>query len=501
MTFSITSITWAAIALVATYGYQKWAAWRTRRALAITQGCQPPTKYPHKTFSGYDLVEERTAAVKDGRQMELYMKHFEMYGKTWEETYLDIKVINTMEMRNIRHVCATGFEDYGKSSRKLFAPFLGDGIFSQEGPKWKHSRNLIRPTFSRSELSDMDFISVHVDRFLDFIPRDGSTIELQRPLHSLFLDSSSEFLFGQSMNSQRDPEASDEFLQAFNIAMAGVGKRRTAGILSRILYAFDGSWKEAYAKVHAYVDIQVKRALEETSDEDQNNPANDERPTRYILLHEMAKQTRDPIDLRFQILNVFLPAREGMAILVGNAMFHLARNPKIWTQLRDESLGLGDRELNFETLKSLQLFKHVVHEALRLQGPSGRVQRIAKRNTILPVGGGPDGKAPVFVKNGTIVAINIWGLHHDKDIWGDDANDFKPERWVGKRPLWEFVPFIGGPRICPAQQQVLTQSIYLLVRLTRNFARIENRDTILGYVERVRMLTESRNGVQVALFP
>lgn len=65
---------------------------------------------------------------------------------------------------------------------------------------------------------------------------------------------------------------------------------------------------------------------------------------------------------------------------------------------------------------------------------------------------------------------------------------------------WEFTPFLGGPRICPAQQQVLTQSVYLLVRMTRRFARIENRDTALEYVEMVRMTTESRNGVKVALF-
>lgn len=130
----------------------------------------------------------------------------------------------------------------------------------------------------------------------------------------------------------------------------------------------------------------------------------------------MAKQTRDHVDLRFQILNVFLPARDTTSILVGNALFHLARNPEIWTQLRAESLALRDRDLTFETLKSLQLFKHVINETLRLQGLAGRIQRIASRNTILPVGGGSNGKAPVFVKKGTIVALNNWCLHHDKDI-------------------------------------------------------------------------------------
>lgn len=83
---------------------------------------------------------------------------------------------------------------------------------------------------------------------------------------------------------------------------------------------------------------------------------------------------------------------------------------------------------------------------------------------------------------------------------GNDVDEFKPQRLNDKRMVWEFTPFLGGPRICPAQQQVLTQSVYLLVRMTRSFASIENRDTVLEYVEMVRMTTESRNGVKVALF-
>jgi cytochrome P450 len=105
----------------------------------------------------------------------------------------------------------------------------------------------------------------------------------------------------------------------------------------------------------------------------------------------------------------------------------------------------------------------------------------------------------VFVEEGTIVALNLWGLHHDKDIWGADADEFKPERWIGRPSGWDFVPFLGGPRVCPAREKVLTQAIYVLVRLTRDFSKIENRDPVLQYVETAKMLTESRQGIRVAL--
>lgn len=89
-------------------------------------------------------------------------------------------------------------------------------------------------------------------------------------------------------------------------------------------------------------------------------------------------------------------------------------------------------------------------------------------------------------------------MNHDKGIWGDDIHEFKPDRWIGRKPLWEFVPFFGGPRICPAQQQVLTYAIYILVRLTQKFERMENCDPIFEYVERFSLSFESRNGVKVA---
>jgi cytochrome P450 len=89
-------------------------------------------------------------------------------------------------------------------------------------------------------------------------------------------------------------------------------------------------------------------------------------------------------------------------------------------------------------------------------------------------------------------------MMHNKDVWGDDVEEFKPERWFGHKPMWEFVPFWGGPRLCPAQQQVYTYVIYALLRLTQRFERIENCDPVLEYVEGLMPSIESVNGVKVA---
>lgn len=511
MTHITASILWPVSLLVCAFLYQKWTAYTTFRAAVIRHGCQRPRKYPHlDPIWGYDLYRERAKATQRGQSMELYMRQFDLHGKTFEEQFFDTKIINTMEAANIQQVAALSFQDWGKSSARnaSSSPFLGRGIFSEDGAFWRHSRDLIKPTFARSEISDVNSLGVFVDRLLELIPRDGATIDIQPMIHKLFLDISTDFLFGKSVDSllPDTPFDSLEFLKNFNESLAGVGRRRRAGML-RFRYMFDRKWKEAYERVHAFVDDHVRRALEETAQDSFSTVSKTvpsvghTPPHRYILLHEMAKEIRDPIELRFQVLNVFLPARDTTSIAVGNALFHLARNPKVWTDLRNAALSLGSQPLTFEVLKSLVLFKHVLFETLRLQGPSGRVLRTAVRNTVLPVGGGPDGRSPIFVEQGAVVALHLWGLHHDRDIWGNDVDEFKPERWVDKRPMWDFVPFLGGPRICPAQQQVLTQAVYVLVRLVREFSTIENRDPTQEYVELTKMTVESRNGVKIALFP
>ena len=66
---------------------------------------------------------------------------------------------------------------------------------------------------------------------------------------------------------------------------------------------------------------------------------------------------------------------------------------------------------------------------LRIVNPTIDLTRTAATDTILPKGGGPDGESPLFVSKGTDFSLWIYAVHHRKDIWGPDADDFKPERW------------------------------------------------------------------------
>ncbi len=55
--------------------------------------------------------------------------------------------------------------------------------------------------------------------------------------------------------------------------------------------------------------------------------------------------------------------------------------------------------------------------------------------------------------------------------------------------------------MCPAQQMVLTQTAYVVVRILQEFQELENRDPETEYVEAFTFTMESKNGVQVGLVP
>jgi cytochrome P450 len=90
-------------------------------------------------------------------------------------------------------------------------------------------------------------------------------------------------------------------------------------------------------------------------------------------------------------------------------------------------------------------------------------------------------------------------MQRDKHFWGDDAEEFRPQRWEYVRPTWEFTPFSGGPRICPALKLVYIECEYITASLLREFSGLELRDSEVCWVEERRLIYQSRNGTLVGL--
>lgn len=168
--------------------------------------------------------------------------------------------------------------------------------------------------------------------------------------------------------------------------------------------------------------------------------------------------------------------RDTTAALLSWVFFELAQRPDVQQKLRQavrDDFGNDTRKINFATLKSCKYLQYILNETLRCWPTVPVNNRTAVRDTVLPVGGGPNRDQPIPVRKGESVTFIIYAMHRRKDIWGEDANEFKPERWEGRKSDWSFIPFSGGPRICLGQQYALTEAGYLVVRLLQTFDKIE----------------------------
>ena len=81
-------------------------------------------------------------------------------------------------------------------------------------------------------------------------------------------------------------------------------------------------------------------------------------------MHEMVKQTQDRLDLRSQILTVFMPGRDSTGYALSNVFHVLARRLDIHQQLRSEVLRTDSEPLTFEYLRSLKYVQWVFNEGM-----------------------------------------------------------------------------------------------------------------------------------------
>ncbi|KAI9653242.1 MAG: hypothetical protein M1821_007673 [Bathelium mastoideum] len=424
--------------------------------------------------------------------------------------------IKTIQPENLKTIFAISFDNFGLEPLRfdVCKPLFGNGILVVDGAAWRHSRDLMRPAFSGEQAANLDSLQRHVTTLLEEISSDGSTIDLAPLLKRTILSTSTEFIFGETLRSSlpvleshagqqiTSESNADQFLNSFRIAMRGIGIRT---MLGRFYWLYNKKeWYKACEAVHTFCATHVDRVLHEKRrlKQDMEDGSDAYRPLKkQTLLEEMAKYTDDPAELRYQIINVFIPAHDSVAILISNVFFLMARHPDVWQTIRQEvSDRIKDQPITYELLKSMKYIEWVQKETFRLYPVTTINQRIALVDTILPVGGGPDFRSPILVKKGEIVETNKAVMERDPDLWGSDAGEFRPERWRTARPTWEFVPFSGGPRICPALQQVYVQGAYVIVRFAQEFVRIENRDEVFEWCEEMQLAFQSRNGVKVALF-
>jgi cytochrome P450 monooxygenase len=162
--------------------YRKSSRWLHCRSVMRKSGCHELPRYPHKDpIFGLGLFLASKKALGEKRFLDFNGELFEKYGKTFQATVLGVNTIKTMNPEVTKYVHATYFDHVGIEKIRAGVEYLwGDGITSLEGKRWAARRKLIMPAFDVVHIGNLENRSLgkHVDRVIELIPRDGSTIDL-----------------------------------------------------------------------------------------------------------------------------------------------------------------------------------------------------------------------------------------------------------------------------------------------------------------------------------
>jgi cytochrome P450 len=128
----------------------------------------------------FDLGPINDRAAQEHRFLETTKHLFDQYGKTFRTTRLGRKFIRSQDPEVMKAVLSTHFENFGMQPLRYEGGkgFFGDGMLATDGPQWKHSRTIIRPTFDVARIANFGRLKGHVERFMEILPRDGSTIDI-----------------------------------------------------------------------------------------------------------------------------------------------------------------------------------------------------------------------------------------------------------------------------------------------------------------------------------
>ncbi|XP_071703144.1 cytochrome P450 CYP72A219-like [Rutidosis leptorrhynchoides] len=162
----------------------------------------------------------------------------------------------------------------------------------------------------------------------------------------------------------------------------------------------------------------------------------------------------------------YFAGQETTRALLVWTMILLGQHTNWQTRAREEVFNVfQDTKPDFEGLNHLKVVNMIFNEVLRLYPPGTSLGRVVHKQTKL---------GDLMLPAGTLLQINTMLLHYDRDLWGDDVNEFDPNRFsegVSKATKGKtcYVPFGGGPRICIGQNFALMEAKIMLVMILQRF--------------------------------
>ncbi|KAG0073074.1 hypothetical protein BGZ89_012141 [Linnemannia elongata] len=453
---------------------------------------------------GHPLIGNTIEMAKrpPGSTHQRQMAFHNQYGKVFSLTVLGLgRVIHVREPQVVDHILRVNFWAYEKGGffRETLRPIFGDGIFSADGQHWRWQRKAASKIFNvnwyRTYTSTIfrqesqlviNYFNKITDTSLTSMAKSAAAATESTTSTGPLVDISVPISPVTPLREDRvllDPASKVIDLQAiFYLFTLGkltdwwTGNDKKVAADTKTVYDF------AYNIIRRRRDLEEKTGVEgggvvHDMSEGDDGETGEKRPgvlsssgkDLMQLFMEATDENGERLTdegLKDTLVNFLLAGRDTTAQGL-SWMFYLIHRSQtrkeVLTKLREEiDTVLQGGFPTYETIQTQKYTKACFFETLRLYPSVPQNIRCVLEDDILPGG--------IKVYKGEKVTWGIWGMGRDTDIWGPDAEEFRPERWLeDKFPSNKFVSFHLGPRTCLGQQFAYIQAITVTSMLLQKF--------------------------------
>ena len=398
-----------------------------------------------------------------------FMKLADEYGPIFRLEIMGKSNIIISGPEYVAEVCdRSRFDKSNEGALKNARAFGGDGLFTAntQEPNWRKAHNILMPSFSQSAMKG--YHSMMVDIAEQLIGKwtrlnPDESIDIPGDMTRLTLDTIGRCGFNYRFNS-----FSQEQPHPFIASMARALKEAMSQFLrlpiqDKLMIRRKRQYNLDIQSMFTLVDrIIVERRASGIQGDD----------LLSHMLYTKDPETGEGLDdqnIRFQIITFLIAGHETTSGLLSFALYFLIKNPdKLQKAYEEVDRVLTDVEPTYQQVVELKYVRMVLNEALRLWPTAPAFALYAKEDTHL------GGKYEV--KKGERVSVLIPKLHRDRGAWGDDVDEFRPERFKDPHqiPHDAYKPFGNGQRACIGQQFALHEATLVLGMVLKHFELIDH---------------------------
>ncbi|XP_039023942.1 cytochrome P450 734A1-like [Hibiscus syriacus] len=341
---------------------------------------------------------------------------------------------------------------------------FGQGLVALLGQQWALHRRILNHAFRMEKVKAgwLPDIVGETSKMLEKweerrAGRDEFELDLFKRLHELSADIISRTAFGSFFEQgKRIFMLQEQQMQFFSLAVESLnipGFRFFPTRSNRKMWRLG---KETNESIRALIQANRKRREDSSS-------------LLSLLMSSYKNQddeeealTEDEIIGEFKTFH--FTGKETAANALTWALLLLALNPEWQDKAREEIVrGIGNSKVPVaDNLKDLKIVNMIIDETLRLYPPIVMLKRKAYKDVKL---------GNIDVPAGTEVYMSVAAVHHDVDIWGNDAHKFNPWRFKEPRKhLASFIPFGLGPRFCVGQTLATVEMKIILAMIIRRYS-------------------------------